>query len=596
MIEIKNLTKTYGEQRIFEKMNYTFPSKGLVCLLGASGCGKSTLVNLIAGFDSDYTGDISICGTSLHTMDESSLCSYRRDQIGFVFQNYNLLSGYTVLENILISCKQDKYDVENEKKAERLLDQLGMLDKRNQKVENLSGGQKQRTAIARALMNNPTIILADEPTGALDRKNATEIMKLLKKIAKNCLVLVITHDQKICDYADYVVTIKDGIIIGDEAIETVPNEFKHKEHMSANLSTFHHALKNVTIHKKRYLAISFAISLGVLAFMLSFSSTNILDSSIRDFKEKNTAFQNGYIKVEDTNDDVITLLESDERVENVYQQYMINDVTLSIDDKQETMAEKYPMPKAVEVMSYGVMPKVNEQKIALSPSLARKFERNIDQLINQELVLTYQNKDYTLTICGIYNASYDDFFVSSDIEQMLYQATNHEKPYAISYDVKRFEDVKDVEQMLTDQQVETKTAANEVDALQTTFDNLNRLFFAISILILLIGLFISTILLVKLQNRRYQEVGLLAALGFQKKQIRSMILYENILLSMSAALINSIFIGVVYLICIVFNISIVMNLPQIVISIVGTGILVVLIGKLATYKLIHTEPAVALRK
>lgn len=180
MIELKSLNKSYGENVIFENISFSFPDTGLVCILGPSGCGKSTLLNLLAGFDSDFTGDILVNGVSLSEMNDSQLSSYRRENIGFVFQNYKLLTGYTALENILLASN-------DEKKANKLLESVGLYEKANQRAETLSGGQKQRVGVARALINSPSLILADEPTGALDRKNSSEIMALLKSFPKKDL-------------------------------------------------------------------------------------------------------------------------------------------------------------------------------------------------------------------------------------------------------------------------------------------------------------------------------------------------------------------------------------------------------------------------
>ena len=217
MIQINNLVKKYDQSLILDDTSFTFPNQGLVCLLGASGCGKSTLLNMIAGFDSDYSGDITVLGTSISNMNADELCAYRRDNIGFIFQNYHLLSGYTVLENILLSCELNTLsEEENRANAKELLNKLGLSQKIDEKIENLSGGQKQRVAIARALISNPRIILADEPTGALDRSNSNEIMELLKEISKDRLVIVITHDQKICSFADEVIHIENGKIIAKE--------------------------------------------------------------------------------------------------------------------------------------------------------------------------------------------------------------------------------------------------------------------------------------------------------------------------------------------------------------------------------------------
>jgi macrolide transport system ATP-binding/permease protein len=197
MITLKNLSKSYGSNTILEGVSYTFPQNGLICLMGASGGGKTTLLNLIAGFDSDYQGEIAAGGFPLNKMDPDALCEYRQTHIGFVFQNYHLLTGYSALENVLLAAElSPENEAESSAKATGLLRQLGLGDKLGQSCETLSGGQKQRVAIARALMTNPRLILADEPTGALDRTTSTEIMTLLKEISKEKLVVVITHDEK----------------------------------------------------------------------------------------------------------------------------------------------------------------------------------------------------------------------------------------------------------------------------------------------------------------------------------------------------------------------------------------------------------------
>ena len=596
MIQINKLSKKYGKQEVLNNTNYKLPNSGLVCLLGASGCGKSTLLNMIAGFDSDYSGEIIVCGTDISKMSADQLCSYRRNNIGFIFQNYNLLTGYAVLENVLLACELNyNEDSVNTRQANEILERLGMSQKANEKIENLSGGQKQRVAIARALIGNPSIILADEPTGALDRKNSTEIMELLKQISRSCLILVITHDQKICDFADNVISIQDGKIVGKEMIDEIQLNPTLKVKEKVKVSAFHRGFKNFKVHLKRYIAVSLAISIGVLAFMLSLSSGNIMHKSIAEFKEKNTAFNNGYVKVDEKTDEIVELLKSDERIENVYEQYVIKNVALTINNKTETMAEKYPMPKAIENMSYGIMPQVAKNQIALSPSLAKKFNKNIDKLIGEKINLTFGEKKYTLTVSGIFNAGYDDFFVSSDIERDFYKTVLSVKPYSVSYDVKEFENIVSVSKMLEDNNIKAESAAKEVSSLQNTFENLNKLFLIVSLLILTIGLFISVILLVKFQNSRYREIGLLSALGFCKNTIRTIIISENVLLSVAAAFFNAMFIGVTYLITSVFQMGLIITAPQIILSILGTGFAVIIISITVSYKLIHTEPAVALR-
>lgn len=593
MIQIKNLSKKYDEQIILDNVNFKFPDSGFVCIVGESGCGKSTFLNILAGFDSDYSGEISVCGTAISGMSDDELCNYRRNNIGFVFQNYNLLSGYTVFENILLAHEASGAKDED---IDLILHRLNIYEKKSERIENLSGGQKQRVAIARALMGNPQIILADEPTGALDRKNSTEIMELLKEISKERLVLVITHDQKICEFADKTISINNKKIVGEDIQSKVNSEKKLDESNIFNLSTFKLGLKNFRVHLKRYVAVSLAISIGVIAFILSLSSGNLMKQSILDFQSKNTAFNNGYIKAGDSNNRAFEILTADESIENVYYQYTITDVILTVSDKVEKISEKYPMPKATESMSYGVMPRKYENQIALSPSLAKKFDSNIKNLIGKELNLKYAGVEYKLTISGIFNSGYDDFFVSSDIEKEFYNGMDEEDSYSISYDVKNFEEIPLVSNRLKDKGIEAKTVANEVEVLQNTFENLSRLFLIVSILILVIGLFISIVLLVKLQNSRYKEMGLLSALGFNKSTIRKVIINENFLLSAMAEGFNVICIGAIYLFSFIFKLDLIITGPQILLSIIGTGVIVIFISTFASNKLISTEPAVALRK
>lgn len=597
MVKIKNLTKKYGNTVIFENTDFMFPQSGLVCLLGASGSGKSTLLNLIAGFDSNYSGEISSCGQIINKMNADELCEYRRDNIGFVFQNYCLITGYSVLENILLPCELHQTEQQaDESKAKELLASVGLTDKINEKVENLSGGQKQRVAIARALINSPKLVLADEPTGALDRTTSSEIMALLKEISKNRLVIVITHDKKICDFADQVIHIEKRKIVADNEIDLKEAEVNFHESIPTIPNIFKRSLKNFRIHIKRYIAVALAVSIGVVSFLLSLSYNNVIDKSILDFQAKNTALQNGYIKLDDNADDPFKTLTDDSRLENVYYQYVISDVILSVADKTETMAEKYPMAKATEKMSYGVMPKIGENQIALSPSLAKKFDGQISNLIGKSLTLKYEEYEYTLTISGIFNAGYDDFFVSSDIEQKFYEGIEKSKPYSVSYDVKDFENIVPVTMFLKENNLSPQTAADEVDTMQNTFSNIRTLFFIISTLILLIGIFICTVLLVKLQNTRYKEVGLLSALGYKKGMIRKIIVNENLILSVTSAGITALFTSIASFLDKTLALNFAVSPLQFIITVIASGMIVVIISVVSSHKLISTEPAQALRK
>lgn len=338
-----------------------------------------------------------------------------------------------------------------------------------------------------------------------------------------------------------------------------------------------------------------AISIGILCFILSLSSGNIIEKSIEEFQEKNTAFNNGYIKVEDDEKRIIEAFKGDKRIENIYEQYVINNISLTLDGTTELMVEKYPTPKAIKKMSYGTMPKDGKNEIAISPSLAAKFGGEIKNLLGKTISLEYMDEIYPLTIRGIFNAEYDDIIISSDVEQKFYQKEMDGKVYSVSYDVTEFEDIVGVSTMLKENGFVSQNASAEVAAFQTTFQNLNHLFLTLSIIILSVCVFISAILLVKLQNSRYREIGLLSALGYTKSQIRNMVLSENILLSGTAALLNFFLVVIACMIGKAIGYGIIIELPQFLASIVLTVLTVIGISFFASIKLISTEPAKALR-
>ena len=219
MIVAKNLTKLYSpgkdEVLALDSLNFTLPDKGLVFIVGKSGSGKSTLINMIGGLDDITSGEVIVDGMNIKGLDQRSLDEYHNNYLGIIYQNYNLFEEETVLNNIQISniIAQNKKSVEE---IEELLSKLELNGRSDSLVMNLSGGQKQRVAIARALVKDPKLILADEPTGNLDSKTTKSIFNLLKKISKDRLVIVITHDMKSAlNYADRILSLTDGRIEKD---------------------------------------------------------------------------------------------------------------------------------------------------------------------------------------------------------------------------------------------------------------------------------------------------------------------------------------------------------------------------------------------
>lgn len=213
VIEVKNLSKTYGTNIVLKNKSFVFETKKLYAIVGHSGSGKTTLFNIIGLIDNDYDGELTIDGTIAKKMSIDYKARLRNKKIGFVFQNFLLNDYLTVIENVCLPLitnkKLSKYEKQN--KALKILNQLNIESKSKRFPKELSGGEQQRVAIARALINDPDIILADEPTGNLDRDNENEVFKELKKLANagKC-VIVISHSQEILKYADKKYDIEEA--------------------------------------------------------------------------------------------------------------------------------------------------------------------------------------------------------------------------------------------------------------------------------------------------------------------------------------------------------------------------------------------------
>ena len=598
MIELNNISKKYGDQIVLDGFSYTFGENGITCLLGASGSGKSTLLNLLAGFDREYSGKILVDGQALSELSDEELCEYRKHTIGFVFQEYHLLTGYTVLENILLAAELTCQDnAQNREWALSLLRRLNIEEKANEKTENLSGGQKQRVAIARALAGNPQVILADEPTGALDRKTADEIMAILSEIAKQSPVLIITHDRKICDYADEVVTIEDGKCrVWKEAKKQAVTVLMQKEALpDVPVSMFKRALHNFKTHLKRFLGVSLAVTIAVCAILMSFSSQNIIEEKINHFEQKNTAFSWGQIllKENDKVEDVLSLLERSPDIQQYYIQYPVPECKIEFGGHSLSVSPKQFGSISNESMNIGVMPRDGE--IAITPSLAKQFVQDIRTLIGKEIVFSCGNFSRKLQISGIYSGSFDDYYLDAKTEQELYGTLQgDESPVSVAYQVNGFDEVLEVVAQLTEQGTVPITAAKQVESLKETFVQLQTMFILVSVFIVVIALTISGMLLMKLARMRSGEIGLLMALGYHRGQNQKMLLWESLLLSSLSALTTTLF---ALLLTALSGILPVHIAPlQFVGSICGTVLLVWFITAIANAKLLRTDPAKALRE
>ncbi len=219
-LEISNLTKRFGKQCVLENVSFAFPRKGLYCIVGDSGSGKSTLFEILSGIDTEYLGDVFFYGKAFSKMKEDERADFRLKNVGFIRQSYDLFELENVLENVSfpLTGLKVKKKLRNRKTLETL-DYLGLKDKASKNVNTLSGGEKQRVAIARAISTDPKIILADEPTGALDKKNSIDVYKIFKNLSAKKLVIIVTHDIELAkEYADEIIYLKDKSLYSEKNI------------------------------------------------------------------------------------------------------------------------------------------------------------------------------------------------------------------------------------------------------------------------------------------------------------------------------------------------------------------------------------------
>lgn len=296
MLQLKDIVKKYNtggtEVEVLKKVNISFRESEFVSILGASGSGKTTLLNIIGGLDNYTSGDMLLMGRSTKEFTDRDWDSYRNGTIGFVFQSYNLIGHLSVIENVKLALSiSGESNKENDIKAKKVLEDVGLGEHLHKKPNQLSGGQMQRVAIARALVTNPKVILADEPTGALDSKTSVQIMELIKEISKEKLVIMVTHNPELArKYSDRIVSVKDGEIIEDTKpyIEQEGNNgYELKKTAMAFSSAIKSSFKNLLTKKFRSLMTVVASSIGIISIGLVLAISSGMDKYIQTMQNEN---------------------------------------------------------------------------------------------------------------------------------------------------------------------------------------------------------------------------------------------------------------------------------------------------------------------
>jgi putative ABC transport system permease protein len=322
MLELKNIKKDYemGEEKVhaLKGINLKFRNSEFVSILGSSGCGKTTLLNIIGGLDKYTSGDLIVNSESTKDFKDSDWDYYRNYSVGFVFQSYNLIPHQTVLSNVEMALTISGYSKEEKrKKAIKALKDVGLSDHINKKPNQLSGGQMQRVAIARAIVNDPDIILADEPTGALDTETSIQIMNLLKKISKDKLIIMVTHNPELAEkYSTRIVKLVDGKVTSDtnpvkenEKVKTKKDfKLKNKKTQMSFKTAFGLSLNNLMTKKGRTFLTAFAGSVGIIGIALILSLSSGMQNYINKVEED--TLSSYPITIENESIDMSSLMET----------------------------------------------------------------------------------------------------------------------------------------------------------------------------------------------------------------------------------------------------------------------------------------------
>ena len=314
MLELKKITKLYPSGvEALKGIDIKFRKSEFVSILGQSGCGKTTLLNIIGGLDRYTSGDLIINGKSTKEFKDKEWDAYRNYSIGFVFQSYNLIPHQSVLSNVELALTLSGVSKsERKKKAIKALENVGLKEQINKRPNELSGGQMQRVAIARALVNDPDIILADEPTGALDTKTSVQIMEILKKISKDKLIIMVTHNPELAEkYSSRIIRVLDGVVTDDSNPYNGENEGKLTAKNGKTSMSFFTALalslNNLMTKKGRTLLTSFAGSIGIIGIALILSLSNGVQSYIKKVEED--TLSSYPITIQESTIDVSSMLE-----------------------------------------------------------------------------------------------------------------------------------------------------------------------------------------------------------------------------------------------------------------------------------------------
>lgn len=562
--------------KVLKGINLKFDRGEFVSILGESGGGKSTLLNIIGGLDHQYEGELIVDGESLKNASEKKFDAYRSQTIGFIFQSFNLISHLTNLENVMVPLEMtDLSHKERVAKATALLEQVGLKEHINKHPNQLSGGQKQRVAIARALAADPDVIIADEPTGALDSQNTAEILAILQKIAEDGkLVIAVTHSQAVADYGTRVVHMVDGQIDYDKRLKDAypaPCESAPKKNSPLSfMSAFKMAMQHMRYDIKRNLLIIFGASIGIFSVILMLGLgqgvTGYINDQVSSQVNPNTIqIARNVSQKQIENGDQGNLANKDIKrfdkikdVTKVEKGYYTNGVQVHYQKKSETIQlfQTFNKTERIQDIKTGTKPGTNE--VLLTKATAKKLDKKNYKKMVGRTVTIYVNaisKDQRpvqmrqdVKVSGIINSG-TEAITYGTLEKM-YQAQNLDlAPNFAAVTVNKTQNVKAVQNKIKayDSKVNGKTQKDyQITGVGAILDSINTyLMLAFYVLagIAGISLLVSAIMIIVVLyisvSERTKEIGILRAIGARKKDIRHLFVSEAFLIGLFSSVLGA---------------------------------------------------------
>lgn len=580
-LELKDIHKSYYVNKepfpVLKGISLKFERGEFVSILGESGGGKSTLMNIIGGLDHNYEGDVLLNGKSMHSAKEQAMDAYRRQTIGFIFQSFNLISHLTLLDNVMVSLEMTNMTHhEQVERATSLLKQVGLEDHIHKYPNQISGGQKQRVAIARALASDPDVIIADEPTGALDSQNTKEILELMDGIAESGkLVICVTHSQDVANHGTRIVHMEDGKINEDRELkDPFPIEGKQLSTKAKHLSfrsTLKMSLQHMRYNTKRNLLIVFGGSIGIFSVILMLALGNgvkgYMNNQIMD-QINPTTIQVAQ-KTDKQTADAVEMKPSDrDRLakvkgvkEAVLGTYVPNGVQVDYNGKTQQIQQFQTWNKTEKESDIKTGSKPGDKEILLTKRNAKKISKDYKSLVGKTVTLSVTAMDdnnqpvamtQKLKVSGIINSGTDA--MSFDTLKSMYAAKGAKlRANFVAVSTKDVQTTKTVQNKIKALKTNGK-AAYAITGVGSILDTLNTyisLAFYVLAGIAAISLLVSAIMIIVVLyisvSERTKEIGVLRALGVRRRDVRNLFVSEAFFIGLFSAILGIVLAWIVQL-------------------------------------------------